>query len=72
MPPREAYRQSRQSVATFRFDGAAGVGAEHIQFVITACMPCRLTGQVIVLVHLRSIVESEPAGWARAAPRAVP
>jgi hypothetical protein len=60
MPPREAYRQGRQLLATFRFDRSSRVGAEHVQFVITACMPRRLAGKVIVRFHLRSIADPEP------------
>jgi hypothetical protein len=55
MPPREAYRQTRQLLATFRFDCVPCVGAEHVQLVISPCVPCRLAREMLVLFHLRSI-----------------
>ena len=35
----------------FRFDRSSGVGAEHVQFVVSPRVPRRLAGKVIVGFH---------------------
>ena len=58
MPPREAYRQRWQPIASLGFDGAPRVSAEHVQLVILPCVPRRLAGKVIVGFHRRSVSSS--------------